>query len=464
MKKILFCYFSGIKSHYIPLDLGYIVMLMKKANVEAEIEIVNLSYTHNISPEEDEKYLKTDRDLILCHNPSSVFFFLDNILWSRTYALARAKKIAQELRQEDPNIFLGVQSYKITLEEIEKSFSVCLFNCAVRKDPEDSFCFLEKILKKEAVAGVSYQSEESNLAVHYPERENDFPGNLDHIPSPYLGGLFDNQLHISQKLKSGDFRAFLYSTRGCPFSCYYCFRSLKYSAIRYFSVERFYDEIEYLEKKFSIKRFFILDDTFVSSVFRLESFVQEFEKRKIKNKNLAQISLSAMIRPELLSPETIALLKEINIEFIQVGLQTINPHLFPYLTRKISLEKFEIIAAAMRKANIELHLDVIMGLPEDTLDYFQKTLDFALSLKPASIQVKQFYTNPNTRFDQEKEAYGIVAEEREWDFENPFVIKTKGEVDDDYFREAAKYTLEKIKDYPQIRWKLVSQYAERKNY
>jgi anaerobic magnesium-protoporphyrin IX monomethyl ester cyclase len=141
---------------------------------------------------------------------------------------------------------------------------------------------LSEILEKKFVSGVQYQKisyPKNGLADGLERKSCNSSDNLDTIPSPYLDHVFDNYIQACQMRRDGHFRAFLVSSRGCSFGCYYCFRSVKFEKVRYFSVKRFYDELEYLFNNFKVQRFFVLDDAFLYSKQRLKEFAEEFKKR-----------------------------------------------------------------------------------------------------------------------------------------------------------------------------------------
>jgi tRNA A37 methylthiotransferase MiaB len=459
MRKIIFCFFAqNTIQDYTPLDLGYIVAQLAR-QCRKDTEILELS-PGSASPDDNKASLDQDVELISYHNPRAVFFFLDNILWSGVYALGRAEKVAKKLREKLPDVFLGMQSYKFRVDETAKLLGNGIADVVVKKNPTESFRSLDKILCKEKVNGVVYFDKKKSSLIDYPESdylESDYlESNLDHLSSPYLTGIFDNYVAKKQNDSNDQFSCFLYSTFGCPFKCFYCFRSVKHDKLRFFSVKRFFDEIEYLLDNLNVKRFFILDDSFLSNKSRQADFTEEFEKRKKKNPGMNEIRLNAMIRPELIDRPAVDFLESINIDWVQIGLQTVNPKLDRYIGRQLPLKGFNDIAKWFRERGIRLHVDVIIGLPDDTLEYFKKTLEYALKLKPYAMQVKQLYLNPDTLFFNNQEEYEIVTnKQKRRDFTVPFIVKARG-IDEKYIREATNFTIEKIRHSPSVKWKLVT--------
>jgi len=491
-KKILFFYFHPILFSYTPLDLGYVLAKIEEESSKNFTSPLNsfhfqftpINFIHNSLERTDgfkkaaEKFcLENEKKrvvrLVEKEKPAAIFFFLDNVLWSGFWGLNGALEIVKEIRksqkEELKNIFIGFQSYKITGEVMKKVFDLELIDCWVGENPALSFFKTDKILKKEKVANVYYhfnqedfrQEKEARLQrrINLINQKGHIDDFIDEqFPSPYLTGTMDSFFHSLKNIKS----AYLYSSFGCVFGCYYCFRSIKFSKLQLFSPKRFYDEIEYIVSKFGIHRFSVLDDFFITSEERLRQFVDEFEKRKKKNKKLKEVELFIMARIENFTSQKIAqLLKKINVWDIQIGLQTINPKLEKYMRRKEgSYRKLVEIAKWLKEAGIYFKLDIIAGLPGDDIDYFKKTVDFGLSLKPSFIQVKQLYLNPGTLFHLKRDEFGIEDEgflSSRYKFGVPFVLGSNKEnrIGRKYFKEAFEYVMDKFEKEEKMGFKIL---------
>ena len=457
-KTILFCYFAPDDKTYTPLDWGYVVTMMKKQKALEGCSVRIVQLNHKGGKAQDLEYYKKTAYYLKSYNPDAVFFSLESIVWSKVYGLGGAIKIAKNLRDIDRDIFLGVQSYKISDKEAEQVLSDSIFDSVVHKDPEYSFQYLDRILRKESVPGVSFYDEKKVGFSKTSEGDYEKEKKLDYIPSPYLEGVFDVFYQKKQLKFEGKFTGYVCSCRGCPFGCYYCYRSVKFESMRYFSPERIYDELEYGVNRFGLYRYFFIDDCFLTSKQRLKDLVAEFEKRKKKNSKLENLYLLIMSRPELIDEEVVELFHRLNIKYVQIGLQTVNPKIQKYMTRASKIEDFKKISDWFKKYEIHLKLDVIIGLPGDTIEYFKKTLDYAVDLDPGTLQVKQLYHNPETKFYNDFKDYDIFIEEEERDFSVPYVSDCEG-VDQKYQKQAYEYIIKKKGEFPKIYWKWLSQYG-----
>jgi radical SAM superfamily enzyme YgiQ (UPF0313 family) len=460
-KKILFCYFSPREVDYTPTDIGYVVAILKKAAfLEYDFEILQLNYeigNDALDKELKREIIKRDVDLIQYYSPDAVFLFADNVLWSKVFALGRATLVAKEVRRKMGNIFLGIQSYKINNDQAIEVLDDKIFDCVINGNPEDIFLDITNILDQKYVEGVRYQKEVSfskSDTLILSEKKCSIE-NLDNIPSPYLEHIFDNYIQERQIERKGKFRAFIISSRGCGFGCYYCFRSVKFEKVRYFSAQRFYDEMEYLYNNFGVCNYFVLDDAFLYSKQRLREFSQEFEQRVNKNKGLGKIQMFIMARPETIDQEVVEILAKLKVKFIQIGLQTVNPALQHYMRRTIDVVYFKKIQTWLQKYDIKLYLDIVVGLPGDSVEWLKETIRFAILLEPYSMQVKQFYMNPNTLFEVKRDEYEIEIDTMHKDFDVPYVVSSKG-IDEEYFIKSNEFIMQRINENPKIWWKYIS--------
>ena len=443
--KVAFCFAAQAYKKYIPLDIGYIVSYFyANANSFSNIEIEII----NIDVDLDEKVLAED---LAQQGFKSCFFFLDNIVWSRNFYINFYKRVAPEFKKK--SIFVGLQSYKISPQESANLFKEGWCDAVVHKSPEQSFLELASILKQEPVAGVSFPNVDSQ---DMPVPKLD----LQKIPSPYTSGVLDKLIETYRDNNGSlDCTAYILTTRGCPYGCYYCYRSVKFEELSFFSAERVYDEIEYLFTKFGLRQIFILDDCFITHDERIDTLIQEFENRKKKIPSLEEIDLTIMTRPEMLNQKSVEKLKQLNVSHIQLGLQTIHPDLQEYMTRSSDVSiQFKSIAKWLQKEGISFQLDIIIGLPGDSLEWFKKTVDFAVSLSPSQLQIKQLYMNQDTKFYKEKEKYEL---DYSWTSKDetsvPFVSSAKG-ITEEYLHGAALYIMEQKSFYPEIFWNYLTKY------
>ena len=447
MKKIYLCYFDHNNALYTPLDLAYVKALGLQKGSPVALEILKIKANREVKTFLKEAYY------LASFEADDFVFFLDNVLWSMMYYWEVALFLIRKLKKLKPGVRIGLQSYKIKDAEVPKIFADHPeVDYLLRGEPE--FAFLQYMKKNTYVGipGFAYRKTDGNVEINPdPPLTND----LDQLPSPYVTEALGK--YINERTSRSYFMS---TSRGCPFRCHYCFRSVKFSKVRVFSVKRVLDEIEYLTNQ-GAQTIFMLDDCFIVSKPRFFDMSEAFQERFAGRNDLPNVHI--MCRPEFLDESIIRRLPLMNIGFVQLGLQSIHPDTYPHMGRGVSIDRFKEIVTQLQSQNISVHLDVIIGLPNDDLEHCKKTIDLAFTLKPASLQIKQLYQNPHTLFDLHPEDYGILVESKKGLFSVPFVTETNTFSKDD-MKKASQYADKLRQKHPKLIMKLITSFHSFNNF
>ncbi|MCR4675678.1 MAG: radical SAM protein [Sphaerochaetaceae bacterium] len=220
---------------------------------------------------------------------------------------------------------------------------------------------------------------------------------LNTLESPFLSGQADNQLRNTD--------AVLWEmTRGCPFGCAFCFESRGNRSVRDYPIERIKEEFFYL-LKFDICKVFVLDPTFNLNMDRAKEILTFL----IENAP-ADMHFTFEIRAELIDSELARLLASLNCS-VQIGLQSSDEKVLKNINRSFDRARFERNMKLLSREGVAFGLDVIIGLPGDTLHTFRSTLDFAVSLQPSNIDCFILSLLPGTELNEKKELLGLKTDE-----------------------------------------------------
>ncbi len=103
------------------------------------------------------------------------------------------------------------------------------------------------------------------------------------------------------------------------------------------------------------------------------------------------VLLSIATRPDCISEETIALLKEIAAikpVWIELGLQTIHDRSAAFIRRGYTLEVFEHCVRRLKESEIPVIVHTILGLPGETKDDIRKTMIYLSHLPLQGIKLQ----------------------------------------------------------------------------
>lgn len=455
MKNFCFAYFEHAICSYTPLDLAYAKARILEVDPSARIEIVKISApSMGLDISAKIRALKKEAQKLSKIKADTFFITLDNVMWSTMFYGQGAGVLSRELKKINPAVRIGFHSYKLSDGFARKMFKeIPEIDFCVRGEPEKSLVEFVRSGSYEKVPGFVYRKKNQDLQIN---REAPLLKNLDELPSPYLSGTLDHFIETHPGV-----RLFMATSRGCPFECHYCHRSTRFSKVRTFSIERVLDELEYLAQR-GVANIFMLDDCFIVDHQRFFDLVTAYEER-FKNSDLVLPNLVIMSRPEFLSDEILELLPKIKVACVQIGLQTLHPDSQYLMGRGCEIEDFERIAESLYQQGIRLQLDIILGLPNDTLEYFRKTFDFAIDLMPSTLQVKQLFRGPNTLFDLYPERYGLKSETKKQLFNVPIVHASNTFSNKD-IEQAAEHVLEYRNRNMLPRIKLITEFVRFNDY
>lgn len=332
---------------------------------------------------------------------------------------AYAKELAGWARRHFsiPFVIGGVH----TLTGVEEILSTGLFDYVFRGECDEAFCeFVEQLKKGEALEGVSNLAwmENGRIRVNAMRRLPD----LKSLPQK------DYEMADFQKLinaKGG--WVGLMASRGCPFSCTYCFNHQMVSAykrdlkcgfsglnyVRHHSVGQIIDEIRYLLSNYKNIRMFIFDD----DLFTYDGeFVREFcgEYRKVSGVPFvvnAHVGFFDEARAGALASAGCRIVKF----GVESGSEAVRKSI---LNRHMSNEA--ILGAIRLVKDFGMHSSVFLmiGFPYETMDNVFETVELMGRAKPGRFRWTYFFPYPGTKSHQMSEEGGFIDEEKMRQFQN----------------------------------------------
>ena len=198
---------------------------------------------------------------------------------------------------------------------------------------------------------------------------------------------------------------YIETSRGCPYLCSYCMASLE-KKVRYFPIEQIKNAILDLIDK-GARTFKFLDRTFNTHVDRTLDFFHF-----LYGLTTPGLSFQFEITGDLLHPKII---KDINtyaptprIRF-EIGIQSTN-YETNLLVRRIqnNSKLFQNILALQSGKKVDLHLDLIAGLPKEDISSFEKTFNDVIALRPKELQLGFLKCLKGTQLASDAPLYGYV--------------------------------------------------------
>ena len=180
---------------------------------------------------------------------------------------------------------------------------------------------------------------------------------------------------------------YIEASRGCPFKCEFCLSSLDKTAWT-FPLDPFLAEMDILYKR-GLRQFKFIDRTFnLKKEFTTQ--ILQFFLNKIADSPQESLFLHFELVPDHLPEELKALILQFPTGSLQfeIGIQTLYPETQQLISRKTDLQKArDNIQWLSTNTTVHLHVDLIAGLPAETIDSFAKGFNELWAWQPQEIQL-----------------------------------------------------------------------------
>ncbi len=189
-------------------------------------------------------------------------------------------------------------------------------------------------------------------------------------------------------------------SRGCPYQCTYCNKSIFGSRYRRYSVPRVLEEVGILVDRFGVRQLDILDDNLTLD---LEWAKELF--RGLADFRLA-INLQNGIRADHCDEELLDLMKAAGVFKLSLGVESGCPEVQAGIKKKLDLDKVVQTTLWARRRGMVVYGNFILGLPHDSAETMDRTIDFALKMDPDAATFNYLLPLPGTEVWAEIEANG----------------------------------------------------------
>lgn len=180
---------------------------------------------------------------------------------------------------------------------------------------------------------------------------------------------------------------YIEASRGCPFKCEFCLSSLDKTAWS-FPLDTFLAEMDQLYQR-GLRQFKFIDRTF-NLKKEFTTRILQFFLDKIALNPDEPLFLHFELVPDHLPDELKALIllfPEGSLQF-EIGIQTLNPETQALISRKTDVQKAQDnIRWLSTQTTVHLHVDLIAGLPAETLENFAEGFNELWSWQPQEIQL-----------------------------------------------------------------------------
>lgn len=382
--------FASIGSNMPFLGLLYLAAMTRKNNYATKV--IDCP-AEKLTADETIEILKAERPDFIGMTASTV-------------AIYRAAELAEKIKDVLPEatIILGGPHVSVlpkkTLELFDK------IDIGVVGEGEITIIELLKAIEKKKdlgkVKGIVYRK--GKRIIETPRRG--LVEKLDSLPMPAFD-IVNARNYSSVAYNINDVpTSSIITSRGCPFQCTFCDRTVFGNRVRRHSNSYIMRMIEYLTNNLGIKELCFYDDMF--TVYRKEVI----ELCKLIRRMKRDLRWSCNVRVDCVDEETLELFKEAGCYQVNFGIESGSQKILDSIHKKIDLGDAKRKVAMARRAGLRVRGYFIMGFPDETKETVAETIEYAKTLELTDFQLTFLTPFPGSAIYE--------------------TAKTKGSFDDDW--------------------------------
>ncbi|MDD5111952.1 MAG: radical SAM protein [Candidatus Altiarchaeota archaeon] len=315
-----------------------------------------------------------------------------------TPLLSDACSIAKKLKKKFPKarIIFGGPHPSTDVEGVLKNDFV---DYVIFGEGEEPLCELLDANEPPGIKGLAFKR--GGKIVVNPQRE--LIADLDSLPTPAYD-MLDVFAYPDHPLSAERPNISIITSRGCPFGCTYCNKSVFGRTFRKMGYKKVVDQMEYLSKTYGMREFQIIDDIFTLDKERVRKICDEILKRNLKVKWMTPNG----VRADSLDLDTLKLMKKAGCHYLYIGIESGSQRILDRIKKGLTLDQVRRAVNMVNDAGIRVGAFFMLGLPDETPEDMRKTIDFAKSLRLDSVKFGILVPLPGTEVFEEFRKKGFI--------------------------------------------------------
>lgn len=168
------------------------------------------------------------------------------------------------------------------------------------------------------------------------------------------------------------------ASRGCPGRCTFCTAPFFYGPkIRFKTDEKLLNEMEYYSSK-GYREIYFRDETFIIKNKRDKMFCEKLIKRNL------DLTWICNVRIGMVDYEDIVYMKKAGCHLIKTGVESGSQEILDNVKKGITIKQTKQFFKWTHEIGIDTHAHVMLGMPGETKETIEKTIDFVMEIAPTT--------------------------------------------------------------------------------
>ncbi len=309
------------------------------------------------------------------------------IIHTSTPSFANDVKVAARIKEQNPRVMIGMIGAKVAVQAQESLERAAPVDFVARNEFDFTIKEIAEGRDFAEVDGISYR-DATGAIIHNKDRAV-----LEDMDSlPFVSDVYKRDLRMEDYFIGYLMHPYvsLYTGRGCKSRCTFCLWPQTVGGHRYRtrSVEHVIAEVKQIQRDFpQMKELFFDDDTFTDNLPRAEAIARELGKLGVTWSCNAKANVPR---------DTLKVLRDNGLRLLLVGYESGNQQILHNIKKGMRIEVARQFTKDCHELGIKIHGTFILGLPGESHQTIQETIEFAKEINPHTIQVSLAAPYPGT--------------------------------------------------------------------
>jgi hopanoid biosynthesis associated radical SAM protein HpnJ len=324
------------------------------------------------------------------------------IMHTSTPSFRSDVRTAEMIKAINPTCKIGFIGAKVAVEPEKSLKATTALDFVARNEFDFTIKDVADGQDWAGIKGISYRNAEGAI-IHNEDRE--VIADMDLLP--FVTPIYKRDLDINRYFGGYLKHPYLsfYTGRGCKSRCTFCLwpQTVGGHNYRVRSIEHVIAEVKYAREAFpKVKEIFFDDDTLTDNLPRVEALAKELGKLGVVWSCNAKANVPR---------KTLEVLKANGLRLLLVGYESGNQKILHNIKKGILVDVARRFTKDCHELGIVIHGTFILGLPGETRETIQETLNFAKEINPHTIQVSLAAPYPGTFLYKQAKENGWFADD-----------------------------------------------------
>ncbi|WP_197276983.1 hopanoid biosynthesis associated radical SAM protein HpnJ [Sphingomonas profundi] len=329
---------------------------------------------------DDIKHEADDRDLVILHTSTPSF--------------GQDVRTAELLKARNPRLMIGMIGAKVAVESQKALEASAAIDFVARNEFDFTIKDVADGMPLAEVQGISWRDADGAI-VH--NRDRAVIEDMDSLP--FVSPIYKRDLTI-EKYFGGYLKhpyVSFYTGRGCKSRCTFCLwpQTVGGHNYRTRSIGHVIEEVKYvLAEMPQVKEIFFDDDTLTDNGPRVEELARALGALGFGRPGFG-VSWSCNAKANV-PHATLKVLRENGLRLLLVGYESGNQKILHNIKKGLRVDVARQFTKDCHALGIVIHGTFILGLPGETLETIEETIEYAKEINPHTIQVSLAAPYPGT--------------------------------------------------------------------